>query len=426
MASPPGGPAPDAVAGSAPGDPRALLRSRLRALAPYAAIESPEQVARRYGLDAARIVKLDGNENPYGPAPAALEALRGVEAHRYPDPEQRRLREALGAHLGVPPAAVVAGAGADELIDLVVRCVVEPGDRVVVAPPTFGMYAFDAEQAGARLVEVPRLGSGSAGDGADWALDEDALLAEARRAKLIVLASPNNPTGELVPRPLLDALLCVAAEGGALLLLDEAYIEFAGVEFAGAPSVAAPSMAAEAAAGAPLIVLRTFSKWAGLAGLRVGYAALPPALAEALMVVKQPYSVSVAAEAAALASLEARALLDERTCALVAERERLAAALAETGWLRAHASAANFALVEVTRAPDSDAPPPADAGRALWEALRRRGVLVRHFADPRLGRHVRISAGRPEETDALLAALEAIATSGELAGTRAGTGEGER
>jgi histidinol-phosphate aminotransferase len=389
--------APD---GSAPRDLRTMLRPRLRALAPYAAIESPEQVAERYGLDVARVVKLDGNENPYGPAPEAVEALRGVEAHRYPDPEQRRLREALGAHLGVPPSAVLAGAGADELIDLVVRCVVEPGDRVVVARPTFGMYAFDAEQAGAQLVEVPRRD--------DWSLDEDALLAEARRAKLVVLASPDNPTGELAPRPLLDELLGT----GALLLLDEAYLEFS----------RAPSLAAEAAAGSPLVVLRTFSKWAGLAGLRVGYAVLAPSLAETLMVAKQPYSVSAAAEAAALASLEARPLLDERARILVAELDRMAGALAETGWLRAHPSAANFALVEVTSMPGAGGPPPEQAGRALWEALRRRGVLVRHYADPRLARHVRISAGRPEETDALLAALEAVAASGELAGT----GEVER
>ena len=132
--------------------------------------------------------------------------------------------------------------------------------------------------------------------------------------------------------------------------------------------------------------------------------------------------MSAAAEAAALASLEARALLDERACTLVAERDRMAGALAESGWLRAHPSAANFALVEVTAMPGADGPPPQQAGRALWEALRRRGVLVRRYADPRLARHVRISAGRPEETDALLAALEAVAAAGELAGT----GEVER
>ena len=396
MMIPPSGSDSDVVAD----DPRALLRPWLRTIDPYSAIESPEQVAQRYALDVSSVVKLDGNENPYGAVPAAIEALRGVDVHRYPDPEQRRLREALGDYLGVPPAAVIAGAGADELIDLVVRCVVEPGDRVVLATPTFGMYAFDAEQAGARLVEVPR--------GDDWEIDERTLLAEARRAKLVVLASPNNPTGDVVPRMLIDTLL----ESGALLLLDEAYVEFVHDS-----SFSSPSRVTEAAAGAPLVVLRTFSKWAGLAGLRVGYAALPPALAETLMVVKQPYSVNVAAEAAALASLEAHELLDERACALVAERERMAAALEATGWLHVHPSEANFVLVEVVLPSGTGTSTPEEAGRALWEALRRRGVLVRYFADPRLSQHVRISVGRPEETDALLAALNEVAVAGDLVRT---------
>ena len=138
------------------------------------------------------------------------------------------------------------------------------------------------------------------------------------------------------------------------------------------------------------------------------------------MVVKQPYSVSVAAEAAALASLGDRALHDERACALVAERDRMARALAETGWLRPHPSSANFALVEVTGTPAGGAPT-GDAGRRLYEALRRRGVLVRHFETARLQRCVRISAGRPGETDALLGAVAEVAASGELEGT-----EGER
>lgn len=381
-----------------PPDASGLLRPELRSLEPYQALESPEQIAARYGLDPARLVKLDGNENPEGPSPGALAALGSVAPHRYPDPEQRRLREALAGHLGVGPEAVVAGAGSDELIDLVIRCVAGPGDRVVVAPPTFGMYAFDSRQAGAEVVEVPRRG--------DWSLDEETLLAEARRARLVALASPNNPTGGVAPRPLLEALLA----SGALLLLDEAYIEF----------TKESSMAPEAASGAPLVVLRTFSKWGGLAGLRVGYAAMAPELAGRLMVVKQPYSVSVAAEAAALASLEERALLDERACALVAERDRMTRALAETGWLRPHPSSANFALVEVVRTPGGGAPT-ADAGRRLYEALRRRGVLVRHFETPRLQRRVRISAGRPAETDALLGAVAEAAASGELEGT-----EGER
>jgi histidinol-phosphate aminotransferase len=163
-------------------------------------------------------VKLDGNENPYGPSPRALAALSGgYPAHRYPDPDQRRLREALSRHLDVPAECIVAGAGADELIDLLFRAYIEPGDRVVIATPTFGMYAFDAELSDAKLVDVPRLDP-------DWRVDTRALAKAAAQAKVAFLPSPNNPTGQVLPAEACEALL----GSGALLVLDEAYIEFAG------------------------------------------------------------------------------------------------------------------------------------------------------------------------------------------------------
>jgi histidinol-phosphate aminotransferase len=265
-------------------DPREALRAGLRSLQGYIPIEPPEEVAARYGIDPARIVKLDGNENPYGPAPAALAALEAAgqaySPHRYPDPDQRRVRAALASHLGVPFETVVAGAGSDELIDLVFRAYIEAGDRIVVATPTFGMYAFDAELHGARCVDVPR--TIEAGEGGDaWRLDEAALLDAAAEAKAVFIPSPNNPTGDLLPPALASRLL----DTGALLVVDEAYIEFSHAQ----------SLASEAAAGAPMIVLRTFSKWAGLAGLRVGYGVMPSEVAATLMQIKQPYDLNVAA-----------------------------------------------------------------------------------------------------------------------------------
>ncbi|MCH7511933.1 MAG: aminotransferase class I/II-fold pyridoxal phosphate-dependent enzyme [Chloroflexi bacterium] len=284
-------------------DPARALRPALRALRGYVPIEPAEEAAQRHGVPADGVVKLDGNENPYGPSPKALAALAGAyPAHRYPDPDQRRLRAALARRHAVPPECIVAGAGSDELIDLVFRAYVEPGDRVVVASPTFGMYGFDAELHGARLIDVPR--------GEDWSLDAEPLLAAAAEAKVVFIPSPNNPTGDVLPPSLVDSLL----EQGALVVVDEAYIEFAH----------ASSLAPRAADGDPLIVLRTFSKWAGLAGLRVGYGVMPREIAQTFMRVKQPYGVSVAAEIAALASLEDAALLDERACTIAGERDRRA------------------------------------------------------------------------------------------------------
>ena len=365
-------------------DLEAAQRPPLRSLRGYEPIDPPEQVAARYGVAPEAIVKLDGNENPYGPSPRALEALAGgYAAHRYPDPEQRRLRDALAERHGVPAECIVAGAGADEIIDLVFRIFIDTGDRIVIASPTFGMYSFGAEIAGAQLVDVPR--------GADWSVDLDALAAACEGAKAVFLPSPNNPTGGLLPRGAADRLRA----SGAIVVIDEAYVEFA----SGHEGVHSgpPTLVADAAdgSGAPLIVLRTFSKWAGLAGLRVGYGVMPSPVAALLMACKQPYGVSTAAEAAALASLEDTLLLDERACEIAGERERLAEELRTGGWLEPAPSQANFLLCRLAFG----------SGAALREALARRGVFVRFFGHERLRDHVRISIGTPEDSERLLAAL---------------------
>jgi histidinol-phosphate aminotransferase len=358
-------------------DVERALRPALRAMRGYSPIAPPEEMAKQYGVPLERIVKLDANENPYGPSPRAREALaRDYPAHRYPDPDQRAIRAALAARHGVDPGTIVAGAGSDEIIDLLFRAFVEPADRVVIASPTFGMYAFDAELQGAEVVDVPLRD--------DWSLDGEALVRAAREAKLVCIPSPNNPTGGVLPRDIAEAV----AESGALLVVDEAYIEFSHAE----------SLGAVAASGAPIVVLRTFSKWGGLAGLRIGYGVMPGQIAQTLMLVKQPYGVNVAAEAAVLASLEDSALLDERACQLTGERDRMAALLRETGWIEPAPSDANFILCRLLR---SDA-------LTVREGLRRSGVFVRTFDHPRLLAHMRISAGTPEDTERLIAAIKEI------------------
>jgi histidinol-phosphate aminotransferase len=361
-----------------PFDPGRSMRAVLRDMQQYVPVEPPAEMAARYGIPLDHVVKLDANENPYGPSPRARAVLaEDYGAHRYPDPDQRRLREALAQRHGVPAQCIVAGAGSDEIIDLLFRTYVEPGDRVVIASPTFGMYAFDAGLHGAQVVDVPLR--------EDWSLDPDALVAAAAGAKAVFIPSPNNPTGGLLPPDLAERLVT----SGALLVVDEAYIEFSHAE----------SLAARAAAGEPLVVLRTFSKWAGLAGLRIGYGVMPAPMARTLMQVKQPYGVNVAAEIAAFASLEDAPLLDERACTITGERDRMADALRATGWHEPAPSEANFILVRLLRGDAS----------TVREALRREGVFVRTFDHPRLQQHLRISAGTPADTGRLLAALDVAA-----------------
>jgi histidinol-phosphate aminotransferase len=359
-------------------DPMASLKPHIRDLPPYEALEDLEELAEQYGFTPDEVLKLDGNENPFGPSPKALDALRNnYGADRYADAAQLRLRLGLSGYVGVPAENIVAGAGSDELIDLIFRLWVNADDKVVTAGPTFGMYAFDSGLNGAELVDVPLM--------RDWSVEPDALLGAAIEAKAVFLASPNNPTGNLLEPELLDALLLT----GALIVLDEAYIEFAEAE----------SMVVRAASEPALIVLRTFSKWGGIAGMRVGYAVGVAESIDVMLRAKQPYNISAASQAAALASLEDIEVLNERARVLVAERERVAEAMRHAEWLEPFPSEANFLLVRVL-----DGRP----GREVSEALRRHGIFVRTYGSERLEDCFRISMGTPAQNDRVIAALAEI------------------
>ncbi len=359
---------------------RVRIRADIAAMEAYSPTASLEVFAQRLGIPAARLVKLDANENPYGPSPRALAALAQLDAaHIYPDPEARHLRAKLSAYLGVDAAHILVGAGADDLIMLLLQLFIAPGDAVVTCPPTFSMYAFDAPIAHGRAVRVPRR--------ADFSLDveavEEAVLAH--KAKLLFLCSPNNPDGSLIPPQTVERLLALPT----VVVLDEAYQEFS----------EAPSWAARVPQTPNLVVLRTFSKFAGLAGLRVGYGVLPQAIIAHLWKIKQPYNLNVAADVAARASLDDLPTLQANVRRIVAERARLERELAAIPFLRPYPSRANFVLCRVE----------GRSARELHAALARRGVLVRYFDKPGLRDHIRISAGTPAQTDALLAALHAIA-----------------
>lgn len=350
------------------------VRADLVALPGYEPVQPLAEFARRAGLDPADVLKLDANENPFGTLPAIRDALTQFDGYSaYPDPLQTDLRRAIADHLAVSPERIVLGAGSDELIDLTVRTLVGPGQRLLICPPTFGMYRFAADLHGVPIDTAERSD--------DFSIDLAALhRAASEQTALIILASPNNPTGNLLRDDELAALLAT----GATVLLDEAYTEFAGSSFL-------PWTERHAR----LLVLRTFSKWAGLAGLRAGYGVFPPSVAEALLRTKPPYNINRAAEAAVLAALAQRDALDAQARTIAAERDALSHHLAALGWLRPYPSQANFLLCEVRDG----------KGHALQEALARCGVAVRYFATPRLRGCVRISVPRPDQTATLLERL---------------------
>src|SRR5258706_900179 len=363
------------------------LPKHIENLPPYTPIEPFEVLSERVGRKPEDIIKLDANENPYGVSPRVRHALAEMEfPHIYPDPESRALRAALAEFTGVPAENLLAGSGADELIDLITRLLLEPGDRVLNCPPTFGMYPFDTELNAGRIVDVPRR--------ADFSLDVNGIRAAVQEhtPKLIFLTSPNNPDGSLIPPDELEEILTLPV----FVVLDEAYIEFADEKDTLGKSL---SNITRVPVLENLIVLRTFSKWAGLAGIRVGYGAFPSWLMPTLWKAKQPYNLNVAASEAGIASLDDAEYLAKIVARLRAERRRLMDGLNKIPYLRTYPTHSNFILCQVSGR---------DAAQLKADLAEKYGIFIRYFNKPGLRDHVRVSVGKPEQTDALLKALKEI------------------
>lgn len=359
------------------------VNRRFEQIPAYVPIEPFEVIAEQVGRTADQIIKLDANENPYGLAPQAKKALAELRwGNIYPDPESRALRQAIAAYIGVPAEHIMAGAGADELIDLILRVILRPGDRVLVAPPTFGMYAFDSRINGGQVLEVPRNRDFSLN------LEEMRQVVSQYNPSAILLASPNNPDGGMLSPLELEEIL----GWGSLVVLDEAYIEFSDGGRLGEQA----SQIHQPLERENLIVLRTFSKWAGLAGLRVGFGVFPQWVLPVLWKMKQPYNVNVAASAAAITSLQVINILIEGVQKIRMERERLFTLLTQIDWLEPIPSQANFILCRVK----------GRSAKAVKAELMKKGIFVRYFDTPLLQNFIRVSVGLPQHHDILFQALK--------------------
>jgi histidinol-phosphate aminotransferase len=358
-----------------------FFRPALDGIVPYEPGKPADEVQRELGL--ARIVKLASNEGPFGPFPAARAALeRGIATlNRYPDGGFYRLREALAEQHGVEPAQIAPAAGADGVVLYLSLTCLDPGDEIVCGWPSFPSYVLGALKLGAVPVRVPL---------AEHRYDVSALLgAITERTKLVYVCNPNNPTGSMVPREELDHYFARVPEH-VLTVLDEAYFEY--VEDPRYPD----GIAEYLRAGRRVVVLRTFSKIYGLAGLRVGYGVAPPDVVTAIRTVQNAFDVTQPAQDAALASLGDADELARRRAANAAGRAQLVRGLAELG-LEAAPSVANFVFAELGR--DS---------RPVFEALLREGVIVRPLHGFGAPEAIRISVGTPEENAACLEALARV------------------
>ncbi|MGI2328605.1 histidinol-phosphate transaminase [Planococcus sp. YIM B11945] len=344
-------------------------RKMLDIIEPYSPGKPIWEVQKELGLD--RVIKLASNENPLGPSPKAIEAIKNglAELNRYPDADAAVLKGAIAAEYGVSPRQVIPTNGADELITLISEAFLEEGDEVVVPSPSFSEYDFGAHIMGAKVVPVPFVG--------DFQFDVDAMIAAVtEKTKIIYICTPNNPTGTYMAKADIEKL--INAVKGVLVVFDAAYSHFAdaadytnGIEFI--------------QAGYPVLTLQTFSKIYGIAGVRVGYGIAPEFIINSILKVKEPFNVNTLAQIAATAAITDTDHVLASQTVNKAGREQLYKVFGELG-LAYTESMANFVLVHV-----------GTEGETLYKELMAKGVIVRYGKTWGLPEHIRVTVGTPEE-----------------------------
>jgi histidinol-phosphate aminotransferase len=352
----------------------------IAALSPYVPGKPIEELQREFGL--ARVIKLASNENPLGPSPKALAVIpEGVATlHRYPDGGAFSLRESLANRWKVTADQVIVGNGSDEILGLLARTFLSPGDEAVMADHTFVIYRMEVMAAHGKAVVVPLV---------QWRHDVKAMTAAiTERTRLIFICNPNNPTGTMVSAEEVAQLLARVPEH-VVVVFDEAYFEYV-------RSSQFPDSMAYVRQGRNAIVLRTFSKIYGLAGLRIGYGVTTPEIANFLNRVRPPFNANSLAQRAALAALDDDEHVAKSRAVNQAGMEQVVSGLRGLG-LTPIPSEANFVYFDVGR-----------DGRQVFESLLRVGVIVRHIE----GRMIRVTIGQAAENTAFLTALGEVLAAG--------------
>jgi histidinol-phosphate aminotransferase len=350
-----------------------LIRPEFKDFIPYNANQVPYRV------------KLDANESPFELPMSVRKKLsdiimEGPSLYLYPDTDSVELRKTLSAYWSVDMEGIVVGTGSDQLIQVLVNTFVGAGDKVLCPTPSFSMYKLDTIIGGGTVIEIPLREE----NGFDYDIDEFINRANSEAAKLVILCTPNNPTGNLLPLNDIEKICSLCPN--SVIVVDEAYAEFSGET--------AISLLPKFE---NLIVLRTFSKAYGLAGLRCGYSLSSKEMAVELNKVRPPYNISSLSQLIAKLVFEEREEIDAQIKYLIEQREYLSAELKKINSISVLPSGANYILVKLPEA------------KRVAKELEKRGVLVRSFGDaPVLGKYIRISVGNKEQNDLLLEELKSL------------------
>ncbi len=345
-------------------------------LSPYVPGKPIDELQRELGLT--RVIKLASNENPLGPSPKAVAALSGVQdlLHRYPDGSAYRLRQAIADRLKVTEGQVILGNGSDELLGLLARTFLTPGDEAIMADHTFVIYKMEVTAVHGKPVVIPLV---------NWTHDLESMVrAVTPRTRLLFLCNPNNPTGTIVSAEAVDRLMAKVPED-VIVVFDEAYFEYV-------RNSRFPDAMAYVKQGRNVIVLRTFSKIYGLAGLRVGYGISTVEIIDYLNRVRPPFNANSLAQKAALAALGDDEHVARSRMVNTAGMEQIERGLRALGVIPIP-SETNFLYFDVKR-----------NGRLVFEALLREGIIVRHID----GTMIRVTIGQPDENTVFLQALEKV------------------
>ena len=357
------------------------VRPELESMSAYLPGESLAAFSARTGIPVDRIVKLNSNESPYGPVPSVVEALGDCKNYNhYPDSDAITLRAALSDYTGLDGSHIVLSHGSNELINLLWHIFLSVGDTILCCPPTFSLYTTVTSFCGASVIEVPRT--------SDFEIDvKEVLAALTPTTKLIVICSPNNPTGN----PITEAEVLALLKSGRIVVLDEAYVEFSDHPRGFAHLVPHHRN---------LVVLRSFSKWAGLAGLRIGYGLFPVWIAKYMLQAQCPFEVNLAGHIAAIETLARLEQVLANVQCITQERERLFNMLKSQTYLTPFPSQGNYILARLDQLDIT-----IDHLRATVEEY---GILLRYFKQPSMRNFLRITVGLPEHTDLLAQALAKV------------------
>ena len=347
---------------------------------PYVPGKPIEELEREYGISGS--IKMASNENPLGPSPMAVKAIEGVISglNRYPDGSGYDLIMSLSQYLGVPPGEIVLGNGSDEIIGLLTRAFLVPGDEVIIPAPSFLMYGIMAGSAGARLLRVPLK---------SLSIDLDGITGSiSGKTRIIFICNPNNPTGTVLSKSDFEKFLAKVPQD-VIIVVDEAYIEFVRDEncFRGIDYLDS---------GRSVVILRTFSKIFGLAGLRIGYGVMSEEITGILNRIRPPFNASSLAQAGAMAALRDQTFFRETVSLIHNGLDFMYDTLSRMG-IRYFTTQANFFLIDVGKKADD-----------VFEDLLSKGIIVRSMTSYGYPEYIRVTVGLPEENIRFLKALEKV------------------